>query len=182
MLEGLIIKKEHVARDLPYSTMFRYSAESFVEALRQRKEFIAFSGPLFLRIDDSDPPRIYDDDPYSRAVDRSSKISIHFRGTRKDLPGLPKHIRRVGRLLDAANIAEERPYIVGVTHEAVARLAVHFGMTQHEQIGIQPVKRRDIEEVQDAAAAMYGRPPTHTRISAVSIPTQELIDITRENS
>lgn len=104
-----------------------------------------------------------------------AKMELHFTGSRRDLPDLNRHISELARELEARGIAEQWPYIVGLTHQDVALLAIRFGMRHHPKIAATDRATKYINQAHRAARMMYGKPVGITKISAVWLPTPEFI-------
>lgn len=115
------------------------------------------------------------DSPLETALRNSSKLDLHFTGTRKDLPTLPRYFSALAKKIERQNIAKEWPFIVGLTHQDVALVALRLGMRNHTSINMNIETRMGIEQSHRASRRLYGRPVVKTKVSAVWLPTSEFI-------
>lgn len=111
-------------------------------------------------------------------IEQKRHIEVHCMATRKDLPNLPEDIRRTARFLNAIRAQRWAPYIVGITHQDMARVAGRFGADSYPVGARIPGDKVEwLSMMHGVARKMYDRPFELVTPQVVVMPTAEFIEL-----
>ncbi|QQS69442.1 hypothetical protein IPP75_06065 [Candidatus Saccharibacteria bacterium] len=115
-------------------------------------------------------------DPYTRALQASEWIGIHFKGGREDIRRIATDALSVCAFIQTLG-HNAPPYVVGITHQDAARMAGRFGMRLHEVVMIEELAFDDLEFVFECARETNrpDKPIPPLELWAASLPTEEFI-------
>lgn len=174
---ALAIKHECSSRPVPYTRMANFLATRTLANVCGDKDILRCGSVSFLPSAHQGSELVgLEDDPYVEDVNNANWIEVHYIGDTRTLPQLSHEVGRVANFLGAVGAAEHFPYVVGITHERMARYAARHLDMRLDIADCTTGREQKLYAMHLANAAIRGEEPTPFAPHAVSMPTAELVD------